>query len=137
LSLGDIQLRSGFNDSLDRVRVQKRLAAKGHHGLDVVLCRNLTHRIRGDLRVDTLSARRVITLRAMLAPARAGVGHDEFYLVQIFKIQVHIFLMHVVMTQAVNQAKITIKPLFTASSSHCLGLCFLLILATGVSIAPM
>jgi hypothetical protein len=65
--------------------VQKRLTAECHHGFDVVLSRNLSHRICGNLRIDPFSTGSVISLRTVLTPPCAGIGHNEFYLIEIFK----------------------------------------------------
>jgi hypothetical protein len=71
--------------------MQERLAPKGHHGLDLVLQRDLPHRIGGNLGIDPRAARGVRPLGAMLTPPRAGVGHHKFYFVQIFQVGIHSF----------------------------------------------
>ena len=45
--------------------------------MDIILRCNLTHHIRGNLRIDPLTAGRVVALRAVLAPSRTGIGYDE------------------------------------------------------------
>ena len=89
LPLGDVQLLGGGHDGADRVGVQKRLPAKGHDGLDVVLGRNLPHRVGGDPGVDAFPARGVIPLGAVLAASRTGVGNDELDLTQVFQVGIH------------------------------------------------
>ena len=72
-----------------RIRVKKRLTAKGHDSFDVILRRYLSHGISGNFRIYPLAASAVVALGAMLAPLRAGIGHDKLNLVQIFKMRIH------------------------------------------------
>ena len=72
-----------------RFRVEQRLAAESHNRGDRISARNVTYGSVRRFRRDISARSTVPALCAMPAAARAGIGDDKFYAVEIFDISVH------------------------------------------------
>jgi hypothetical protein len=89
LTLWDITPTCRGNYLVHRVGVKKRLSAENKHRFYIVCRRHLANSVSGSDGIDALTARLVISLGAMLAPARAGKADNELNFIQIFKVNVH------------------------------------------------
>ena len=92
LPLRGITFFRGRHNGIDRISMQERFSTERHHGFDVIRRGDLTHRIGRNLRIDPLTARRVLSLGTVSAPSCAGVCHHEFNFIQIFQI----FIFHLI-----------------------------------------